>query len=120
MASSSKGSKGPGRAAGGSGSRSVQARQVLAELEQAARQLGVEVRVENGSFRGGRCVVEGRALIMLNRRHHPDVQLAILAESMIGLPTETLYLRPAVRRVLEEARLRRTSAGREEAGADAD
>jgi hypothetical protein len=76
---------------------------VVEELEGAARKLGYEVRVEKGNFRGGRCTLGGEAVIMLNRRHIPDVRLAVLAESLRGTAIDTVYLTPAVRRALEDA-----------------
>jgi hypothetical protein len=76
---------------------------VLAELEQAAEQLGYVVRKEKGNFRGGVCTVDGDAIIMLNKRHIPDVQLVVLADSLRDAPIDTIYLKPAVRDALEDA-----------------
>lgn len=76
---------------------------VINELEQAARQLGFEVRTEKGNFRGGRCTVEGESIIVLNKRHLPETQLMVLANALRGLPVDTVYLKPAVREALEEA-----------------
>jgi hypothetical protein len=76
---------------------------VLEELEQAAAQLGFVVRKEKGNFRGGVCTVDGEAIIMLNKRHIPDVQLVVLADSLRDAPIDTVYLKPAVRDALEEA-----------------
>lgn len=76
---------------------------IVRELEQAARQLGVETRWERGSFRGGRCTVNGLEQIVLNRHHPPEAQLAVLVESLRELPTETIFLKPAVREAMEDA-----------------
>jgi hypothetical protein len=76
---------------------------VLEELEQAAAQLGFVVRKEKGNFRGGVCTVDGETIIMLNKRHIPDVQLVVLADSLRDAPIDTIYLKPAVRDALEEA-----------------
>lgn len=75
--------------------------QIIDELEQAARQLGFEVRREKGNFRGGRCMKGDDALIVLNKRHLPEVQLAVLAGALRDTPIDTIYLKPAVRRALE-------------------
>lgn len=77
--------------------------QIINELKQAAYQLGYEVRVEKGNFRGGRCSIEGETIIMLNKRHLPATQLVVLADALRDLPIDTVYLKPAVRRALEEA-----------------
>ncbi|ARA93678.1 MAG: hypothetical protein D6685_10745 [Bacteroidetes bacterium] len=76
---------------------------IIRELEEAARQLGWAVRTERGSFQGGRCIVNGEPLIMLNRYHPPERHLAVLAESLRDLPVDTVYLKPAVRAALEAA-----------------
>ena len=92
---------------------------VVEELEAAAQKLGYEVRVEKGNFRGGRCTLGGEAVIMLNRRHLPDVRLAVLAESLRDTPIDTVYLTPAVRRALEDAWAAADTAPAGEADANA-
>jgi hypothetical protein len=76
---------------------------VLAAFEEALRQLGVRVRRERGTFRGGRCTVEGREVVVLNRLHPPEAQVLVLAEALRDLPHEQLYLRPSVRAALDDA-----------------
>lgn len=76
---------------------------IVEELCEAAEQLGLQVRFEKGHFRGGHCVVDGEALLVLNRRHVPEVHVAILAESLRGRDVEGLYLRPVTRQALEAA-----------------
>lgn len=81
----------------------MKADQIVRELEGVARHFGVQVRFEKGRFRGGRCVVEGERFVVLNRLHPPEVNLSILAESLRDLPLDTVFVRPVVRRALEEA-----------------
>ncbi len=76
--------------------------QIVEELKKAAEQLGFRVRTEKGNFRGGRCVVGDEDTIMLNRRHRPEVQLAVLAECLREVPVDDVFLRPAVRSALED------------------
>ncbi|PIQ63432.1 MAG: hypothetical protein COV99_02790 [Bacteroidetes bacterium CG12_big_fil_rev_8_21_14_0_65_60_17] len=77
--------------------------QIVKELEGAVEQLGLRVRRETGNFRGGPCVRNEEALLMLNRRHPPEIHLAVLADALQDLPVDTIFLRPAVRRALEDA-----------------
>ena len=77
--------------------------QIAKELEDAARQLDVRVRREKGNFRGGYCIRSGEEILMLNRQHPPETQVAVLAEALKNLPVDSVYLRPAVRQALEEA-----------------
>lgn len=76
---------------------------IIREVTEAARQLGMSVRVETGSFTGGFCQVNGEEVIVLNKRHPPERQFAVLAASLRGSTIESVYLKPAVRRALEEA-----------------
>jgi hypothetical protein len=77
--------------------------QIIDELEQAAAQLGMEVRTEKGNFRGGRCTVDGEQIIMLNQRHLPETQLVVLADALRDAAIDTVYLKPAVRQALVDA-----------------
>lgn len=77
--------------------------QVVKELEQAVRQLGVETRWEKGNFRGGRCRLNGREVLMLNKQHPPEAQLAVLATSLRDMPVDTVFMKPAVREAMETA-----------------
>ena len=64
-------------------------------LEDVAQQMGVRVRRERGSFRGGSCTVADHPVIVLNKLHPPEAHL------------ESIYIRPAVRRALEDLWTRR-------------
>ena len=77
--------------------------QVVKELEQAVRELGIPVRRERGAFRGGLCVRHDETLMMLNKNHPPEAHLAVLARGLKTLPVDTIYLRPVVRKALEDA-----------------
>ncbi|MCS4199605.1 hypothetical protein [Salinibacter ruber] len=76
---------------------------IIDELEGVAARLGIEVRAEAGNFRGGRCIVAGEEVIMLNTNDLPETQLVVLAEALRDAPLDTIYLKPAVRWALEEA-----------------
>ena len=75
---------------------------IVKELEDIARQLGLGIRKGKGNFKGGRCVVGGEELIVLNRHHLPEIHLSILAEGLRDLPVDTVFMKPAVRKALEE------------------
>lgn len=76
---------------------------IVKELESVAKQLGVGIRKGKGSFRGGRCMVGGNDMIVLNKHHVPEVHLTILAEGLRGLPVESIPIKPAVKKALEQA-----------------
>lgn len=77
--------------------------QIIGELSEVAPQLGLAVRMEKGRFAGGLCTVNGEQLIVLNKRHPPERQFAVLAGALRGLPLDDVYLKPGVRRALEKA-----------------
>jgi hypothetical protein len=81
----------------------MKVQRVVTELEQAVRELGIPVRRERGSFRGGLCVRNDETLMMLNKNHPAEAHLAVLAGALNTLPVDTVYLRPAVRKALEDA-----------------
>lgn len=76
---------------------------LLQELIALARQLGLCVRIERGPFRGGYCIKQSHELVVLNRAHPPEVHIALLAEALRNRPLEAIYIKPALRRALEEA-----------------
>jgi hypothetical protein len=93
--------------------------QIIDELEQTAQQLGFEVRREKGNFRGGRCQKGDTELIMLNKRHLPETQLAVLADALRDTPIDTVYMKPAVREALEATWAERDDAAAERAAESA-
>ncbi len=96
----------------------MKVQQIVSELEDAARRLGIQVRREKGSFRGGYCTRNDEELLMLNRNHPPEAHLAILAEALRSLPVDSVYLKPAVRRALEDSWARGVRVDIGEADAD--
>ena len=84
-------------------SQGMKTERIIKELEDAARQLGLTPRWEKGNFRGGRCIVNGQPTLVLNKRHAPEVQLAVLADALRDLPVDTIFLKPAVREAMQDA-----------------
>ncbi len=78
-------------------------KQIVQALEEAVAQLGVAVRRERGSFRGGLCTIGGATVVVLNKRMPVEAHLAVLAEALRALPSDEVYLRPAVRDAVEAA-----------------
>jgi hypothetical protein len=92
---------------------------VVEALKVAAAEIGIVVRTERGSFRGGRCTVDGADVIVLNRLHVPELQLSVLAESLEERDVENVFLKPAVRRALEDAWKRQKTGPEESENAEA-
>lgn len=81
----------------------MKAEHILEGLKALAEQLGIRVRTERGNFRGGHCLVAGEDVIVLNRHHIPEIQISILAEGLRGVDFDQVYMKPALRRALEES-----------------
>ncbi len=77
--------------------------QIVTELIEASRQLGLEVRIERGNFRGGFCLLSDDSVVVLNKRHPPELHLSVLADILRGRPVDSMYLKPAVRNALQKS-----------------
>ncbi len=53
------------------------------DLLECAREAGVRVRVENGSFRSGFCVHQNEEMLILNRRLDPVQRCSTLARHLV-------------------------------------
>ena len=77
--------------------------QIVSELIEASKQLGLDVRLERGNFRGGLCTLSTDSLIVLNKRHPPELHLSVLAEILRGKDVDSMYLKPVVRNALQRS-----------------
>lgn len=75
---------------------------LIAELEEAASQLGLKVIYEKGDFSGGYCILKEEKLIVINKRFEPKHRASTLAKSLSEVGIENLFLKPAVRAYIEE------------------
>lgn len=75
---------------------------LILELESLCEKLGYTIRKERGSFRGDQCVIEGEMLIVINKNKPPQSQAAILARVLRGDRAEEVFIKPAVRKELED------------------
>jgi hypothetical protein len=80
------------------------------ELKEVARRLGVLVREEillrevGYRVRSGACRVRGADVIFLDRNLAPEERVQVLVDGLAGRDVETVYLSPALRRLLEGRR----------------
>jgi UDP-N-acetylmuramate dehydrogenase len=83
----------------------VEDRELLDELVRVAARLGVEVRMEPfetpPARGGGRCVVEGRELILLDARAPLGERVAALSAALAGFDLDDVYLLPEARDRIE-------------------
>jgi hypothetical protein len=75
---------------------------LLLELEQLVEQSGYAIRKEKGTFRGDSCVMEGEKLVVLNKKKPEQQQVGLLARVLQDQSLQDIYIKPAVRKHLEE------------------
>jgi hypothetical protein len=78
------------------------------ELLQAAARLGVEVRIEPfetpATMGGGLCVVRGETLVLIDQQAPLPDRLLALARALVELQSETVYMAPEARELIEALR----------------
>lgn len=71
------------------------------ELEEVIGRLGYRLRKEKGNFRGSYCVLDGDKIIMLNKNSPIELHIGTLATFILHQQHEDLFLKPIVRKELE-------------------
>lgn len=80
----------------------MKANKLLAELESLVEQVGYTIRKERGTFRGDSCIVEGDKLVVINKNQPVEMQVGICARVLHNRTIEDIYIKPAIRKHLEE------------------
>ena len=80
---------------------------LLIQLEALAEKLGVKVRHENlrteeSSGTGGLCRIDGDYVLFLDSRATIQEKIRILTKVLKGFDLRDIYVRPALRELLEE------------------
>jgi hypothetical protein len=81
---------------------------LIVELEDIARQLGVDVRYEKGDFDGGYCILKEKRLLVVNKKLMPNKKAAALAVAMHEVGLENIFVKPVVREFIEDEVARAT------------
>jgi hypothetical protein len=76
--------------------------ELIEELQDIARQMGITVRYELGSFEGGYCILKEQKLLLINKRLLPVRKASVLATALREIGLENVFLRPALRAYLED------------------
>lgn len=75
---------------------------LLLELEQLLERSGYTLRKERGSFRGSDCIVQGDRLVIINKNKPVESQVGTIARVLMNVDLDDTYVKPAVRKHLEE------------------
>jgi len=84
-------------------------RTLLEHLEYTATKLGVKIRYENltlqvGRSSGGYCTLEGKPLIIVDKRESQRKKVSIIARALGHMDTDHIFIAPAVRRIIDRHR----------------
>lgn len=72
------------------------------ELEELVERAGYTIRKERGTFRGDSCIMEGDKLVVINKKRPVEQQVGLLARVLDKDRVKDMYIKPAVRKELEE------------------
>jgi hypothetical protein len=88
--------------------------QMTETLEQAAAQLGVQVRYEtmtgDAAGGGGLCKVKGVWCVIMDRKTPPTERAAMLIDALAGFDTDAVFLPPQLRDAIAAKRSERAPA----------
>ncbi|HXF99997.1 MAG TPA: hypothetical protein VNL69_04395 [Bacteroidota bacterium] len=76
--------------------------EIVAELEDLARRLGVTVRYEKGDFEGGFCILREQKLVLVNKKLTPQRKASVLALAIQELGLDSVFVKPALRAFIED------------------
>lgn len=76
--------------------------QLVGELEELARQTGVQLRYEKGDFEGGYCVVKNQKILVVNKRLTDARKASSLAQALAEYGVDTIFVKPAIRSYIED------------------
>lgn len=86
-------------------------RELLEQLEDLARGLGIELRGGEGEFTGGLCRVGEKKILFLNSCLSPPLRIQILCRELSRFELSHLFLLPAVRQRIEAEALSCSQSG---------
>ena len=75
---------------------------LMLQFDDLAKRMDVKIIRGKGDFNGGRCQINGKRTIVLNRLRPPKIQLQVLARSFKGFGISDTYIIPAFRSFIEE------------------
>jgi len=74
---------------------------IIGELIELFKNIGYEVRVEKGSFKGGFCLLREQKLFLLNKNIEPLKKINFLARNLSELGIEDIFVKPELREIIE-------------------
>jgi hypothetical protein len=79
---------------------------IVSELIEVFKNIGYEVRIEKGSFKGGFCLLREHRLFLLNKNIEPIKKITFLARNLAELGIENIFVKPEIREIIEKESLK--------------
>lgn len=76
--------------------------QIIEDLIEVMAGLGLNVRTEKGTFKGGCCLLREQKLFLLNKSLEQDKKINLLVRTISGMGVEGIYLKPNIRELIEK------------------
>jgi len=81
---------------------------ILQRMEEAARKAGIDLRYENLAdddinIGSGLCHIYSQPSLIIDKRLDSRGKLLIIAKELSGIDTDSIYLQPLVRELIESA-----------------
>ena len=78
---------------------------IIEEFEILSSQLGFKVIHGRGSFSGDSCIVEENKYIVLNKNKPIEQKIKLFAQVFAKIDLSNIYLKPAIRELVNQAKL---------------
>jgi hypothetical protein len=75
---------------------------IISELIEVFKNIGYEVRIEKGFFKGGFCLLREQNLFLLNKNIEPAKKISFLAKNLSELGVEDIFVKPEIREIIEK------------------
>ena len=75
---------------------------LIQELEEVVKQLGIQLRYEKGDFDGGYCILKDQKVLVVNKKLNDARKATGLARALGEIGIEALFLKPTLRQYIED------------------
>lgn len=77
---------------------------ILQGLESLIQNLSIDLRYEKGDFTGGLCKVGTKNVLIINNKLPVESKIKVMAIELNRLELEQIYIRPALRDIIESSK----------------
>ena len=74
---------------------------IFQEFEKLAEKMDIKIIQDKGDFKGGYCLLEKEGIIVVNKLKPLEQRIQALGQAFLSLDTSHLYLKPAIRELIE-------------------